>query len=126
MSRQKKVSAISESVDQVFSVLDRALRATGHLLAKSEEDVHSSESEIDLEGIELPRVLHDPIATLERGRYVLEHGLTSSSKNNSSVDTTSREMAQVARNGTHISEDLLQRMHCDRANSLNNSNKNKS
>jgi hypothetical protein len=114
MSKRKKLSATSEPVDKAFGVLDEALRATGRLLAANEDDVRCSEVEIDLEGIELPESLRDPMGTLERGRHILEHGFSTDCAGPSLSMTTCGNLSQAARNGQAISGDLQQRMHHDR------------
>lgn len=123
MSKRKKFPATSDAVDQAYGMLDQALRATGRLLAEDENDIRSSESEIDLDGIELPRSLHDPMATLELGRQVLNHGFPPPSRSTPASGSTRQGMTQAARNGTHISDDLRHRMHRDRHEATNKSNK---
>ena len=54
MSKQKKHSASSVQVDNVFDVIEKALRSTGRLLPENEDDAHRSESSVDIESVSLP------------------------------------------------------------------------
>ena len=119
MSKRKLLSATSEPVDAAFGVLDKALRATGRLLAIDEDDIQSSESDIDLEVVELPESLRDPMETLRYGRHILQHGFSTGYNSKSLSENTSRHLAQAARNGRQISGDLRQRMHKDRSAATN-------
>ena len=115
MSKRKLLSAASEPVDSAFGVLDKALRATGRLLAIDEDDIQSSESDIDLEDVELPESLRDPMETLRCGRHILQHGFSAGYNGTSMSENTSHHLAQAARHGRRISDDLRQRMHKDRS-----------
>ena len=114
MSKRKKLSATSEPVDKAFGVLEKSLRATGLMLTDDEDDIRSSEGAIDLESIELPESLRDPMETLRRGQEILKHGFSTHGDNGPPAGATSRHLAQAARNGQAISGDLRERMHQDR------------
>lgn len=118
MSKRKKLSATSEAVDAAFGVLDDALRATGRLLATDEESVRNSESEIDLESVDLPEALRDPMEVLRRGREILERGFSSDRKD-APTSQARRALAHAARNGQSISGDLQRQMHEDRNTARN-------
>ena len=113
MSKQKKLSATSEAVDGAFGVLDDALRATGRILATDEESVRESDIDIDLESVTLPEALRDPMYVLRRGREILKHGF-SSDRTDPPTSDAGRHLAQAARNGQAIPEDVQRRMHVDR------------
>ena len=113
MAKQNKLPATSEAVDKAFGVLDEALRATGRMLADDEESVRRSEEHIDLDSIELPESLRDPMEMLERGRLVLEHGF-SAGHQLASCGASRGHLADAARSGQTISDELRGRMHKDR------------
>ena len=79
MSKRNKLSATSEQVHEALGVLDKALRSTGRMLSSDEDDIRCSEDDIDLESVELPEVLRDPMKTLQHGRHVLKHGFSAPS-----------------------------------------------
>lgn len=114
MKKRKKVPATSESIDQVFGVLDVALRNTGLLFPNDENDVKMSESEIDTTDIQLPEGLRDPQTTLERGRKILKDGFSVTPVSNEQSEA-SVALAQAARNGKEISKEIHEKMRRDRA-----------
>ena len=122
MKKRKKTPATSESIDQAFDVLDAALRSIGLLLPKDEDDVLISESGIDMASIQLPEGLRDPRITLERGRKILKEGFSvlpvAKTQSEASI-----ALAQAARNGKEISQDVLEKMHRDRTAAELNSRK---
>ena len=113
MAKQKKLPATSEAVDKAFGVLGKALRATGRMLADDEKTVKQSEEHIDLDPINLPESLRDPMEMLKRGREVLEHGF-STGREATSYNASRGHLADAARNGRDISDELRGRMHEDR------------
>ena len=113
MSKRKKLSATSEAVDGAFGVLDDALRKTGRVFATDEESVRESDMDIDLESVTLPEALRDPDYVLRRGREILSHGFSSDHPDPPTSDA-GRYLAQAARNGQAIPEDIQRRMHADR------------
>jgi hypothetical protein len=114
MKKRTKPPVTPESIEHVFDVLDTAFRRTGVLLPKDEKEVLASESEIDLAEIELPDSLRDPQTTLEHGRRVLQKGFSirPAPKTQSEASVA---LAQAARNGKETREDILDKMHEDRA-----------
>ena len=115
MSKSKKLSATSEQIDNTFGVIERALRSTGRLLSEDEDDVRRSELSIDVESVALPNLLQDPMATLARGRDVLESGLSRYlSRTDTVFDETQQNLKRAARNGRLISDKIQTRMSTDR------------
>ena len=116
MSKQKKHSASSVQVDNVFDVIEKALRSTGRLLPENEDDAHRSESSVDIESVSLPKLLQDPMKTLNRGRAVLKNGLSSDKfRTNTVSEEIQQDLKHAARNGGIISEEIKARLSKDRA-----------
>lgn len=122
MKKRKKIPATPETIDQVFNVIDAALRSTGLLLPHDEDDVLPSESDIDISDVQLPEGLCDPQTTLERGRKILKEGfsVTPVSKKRSEASVA---LAEAARNGKEILQEIREKMHQDRAAAELNSRK---
>ena len=114
MSKRKKLAATSDQVHEALGVIDKALRATGRMLSADEDDIRRSEADIDLESVDLPEALRDPMKTLEHGRHVLKHGFSVPGNGGPPSNKTRQHLAQAARNGRAISSDLQERMHRDR------------
>lgn len=112
MKKRPKTPVTEEQIEHIFDVLDEALRGAGLLLAETEEDILRSEPEIDFD-IELPEHLRDIDSTLEYGRKVLHEGFSYRPVHNAQPETAAA-LAQAARNGKAIPEEILEKMQKDR------------
>ena len=114
MKKCTEIPCTADAIEHVLDALDAALRRAGVLLPNDEKDVLISAPEIDLAACQLPESLRDPQTTLEHGRGVLRKGFS-----NRPVSETPSEasvaLAQAARNGKAIPQDMLDKMHEDRA-----------
>ena len=114
MKKRKQKSVTPESIEQVYDVLDKALSRFGLLPPVKEDNEYFSELEIETANIQLPAGISDPQLMLEQGRKILKDGFSVQLAENNYSEAFV-ELAQAARNGKEISEDILNQMHKDRA-----------
>lgn len=116
MNHKKSKNISEEQLNQIFELVEDALRAENILLPVDEAH-YKEEDDI----LTLPDHLKDPMAVLKRGQELLETGLNVHivEKSDARIEN---QLAQAARNGDAIPSSILERMHADRDLAENYSN----
>lgn len=117
MKKRKKTPVTSETINRVLDVIDSSLTDSGALLPLSEDEFHGYEDIRRDDEIDIPEYLKDPKATLEHGRRILDEGFSVHFMVRTNKEISSA-LAQAARNGKNLSEEIRERMAIDRRNAV--------
>lgn len=95
--------------------LKKSLNSFGFLFPTTDSEVEAFEKEFDINSIELPKSLQDPMEILKRGRIktVVKKEATIINMN------TATNMKMAARKGESIPQEVLDKMKHDRENTEN-------
>lgn len=111
MKKKPNKTVTPEELEKAFEAIEDALRYSGKLLPIDEKFVILSGDEADW--ADLPDSLRDPREVLVRGRKILNEGFNAHCDTDVSNSIESA-LALAARNGTEITDEILQEMHKDR------------